>query len=203
MSLIDLSRRVTQRFEDYERYSKSSDSLILVDGPVLLDDGPASLELTIGDGWFHCSDNRLYAIPNDGLQLKPKDSIVVETVQVIGVPLNICGLVTGKGKFIFQGIFISSGKIDPGFCAKLRVGLYNGGDEIVILKKGDPFCYCCFFAMETNLDVSRRKGDLSPKKFLPELPKGTKVKNFLKANWAWLLTTLIAIISLIISILRV
>jgi dUTPase len=202
MSIIDLSRRLTDNYEEYARHTKSTDSLVYVDPIVRLEDGPSSFDLTVGDGWFNCSDSRYYAIPNEGVTLRPRDSIVIETRQAVGVPLTAFGLVTGKGKFIFRGVLVSSGKIDPGFCDKLRIGLYNGGHEEVVIKKDEPFCTCCFFEVESSFSVVRRRSSIGPSMILPALPVRVRATAFFKKNWGMLFTLLIAFISLIISIFR-
>ncbi len=202
MSVIDLTRRLTHSYEDYTRCTKSSDSLVFVDTEVRLDDAPASFDFTVGDGWFNCTDNRYYAIPEDGLSLRPRESVVIETRQVVGVPLNAFGLVTGKGKFIFQGVLVSSGKIDPGFCDKLRIGLYNGGHEVVTIRKGEAFCTCCFFELESSFEVARRKSNISPSSIHPAVPFHIRATSFLKKHWGTVITLLIALASLIISIFR-
>ncbi len=115
MSLINLRHRLTRDLREFDRYSRSSDSLIYVDREIEPGDGDASLDLTVGEAWFHGGDNTEYRIQGDGLSLKPDQSCVVETNEQIGVPANAFGLVTGKGKFIFQGVLVSPCKIDPGF----------------------------------------------------------------------------------------
>ena len=202
MSVIDLSYRLTDDYGDYERHTKSTDSLIYIDPIVKLEDGPASCDLTVGDGWFNCSDNRYYAIPDGGITLRPHKSIVIETQQTIGVPLTAFGLVIGKGKFIFQGILISSGKVDPGFYGQLRIGIYNGGNEDVILGRGEPFCVCSFFGIDTNFGMVRRRDSIGPSTILPSLPMRLRVSDFFKRNWGKILTILIALASLVISILK-
>ena len=202
MTVVDLSRRLTSSVEEYERFLKSSASLIFIEGPIRLDDGPASLELTVGEAWFSCEGDGYYAMPEEGLTLKPGTSAVIETEQVIGLPHNVFGIVTGKGKFIFQGVFISSGKVDPSFYAKLRIGVFNGGRSSITLRKGDPFCYVTFFEMETHTTISRQRGDVSPRRRLPREPFMKRVETFLHANWKWLVGVSIAVASLIISFIK-
>lgn len=201
MGVIDLSVRSTADVEEYSKNVKSSDSLVLITPEYRLDDGPASVELQVGEGWFDSKDNRFYAIPDSGLQLGPGQSAVLETRQVVGVPLNVFGMVTGKGKFIFKGIHVSSGKIDPGFNSKLRIGLYNAGHDSVSLQSGDSFCSCCFFDMQTNLDHPLRVGDLGPSRIVPSVPRRMRFSAFLSQNWGKLVTISISLAALVISLL--
>lgn len=196
MSIVDLSNRLTNNFDDYYRFVKSSDSLIFVSNTVPLADGPSSLELTVGDTWFDCNDNIAYDVSSNGVAIKAGTAAVIQTEQIVGVPSNVFGLMTGKGKFIFQGVMISPSKIDPGFQDHLRIGLYNGGKEVVTLKKGDPFCSCCFFQLESNVDAPRRTLPLIPRRAFSNLPLARRLGLFVKREWGWLLTILIALASL-------
>lgn len=197
MSIVDLKTRLTQDFSVFNRYLKSSDSMVFVDGRVLMVDGPSSLELTVGDTWYDCSDNISYVISDHGLTIKPSSAVVIDTEQLVGLPTNVFGLVTGKGKFIFQGVMVSSGKIDPGFQDHLRIGLYNGGKEFVTIKRGDAFCSCCFFQLESNIDAPRRALPLIPRRVLSSLPFARRLWLFAKREWGWLLTLLLALLSLL------
>jgi dUTPase len=199
LTIIDLGHRLTQNKEDFSKLIKSSDSLIYVEGKVLLDDSPASLDLAIGDYWYSCSENAYYEIPNGGLTLKPGISIVLSTEQKIGMPSNAFGLVTGKGSYIFQGILIPPSKIDPGFFGELRVGLYNSGRENVVFRKGEAFCSCCFFQIESSFDVLPRTYAHIPKRKFTILSRTRRAMLFYRANWGWIITILIALIALLIS----
>jgi dUTPase len=201
MSIVDLNHRLTENYEDYYRLNKSSDSLVYVNGEVLLVDGPSSLELTVGETWYDCNDGINYEVLNNGnLTIKSGSAAVIETEQIIGLPTNIFGLVTGKGKFIFQGILVSSGKIDPGFHDHLRIGLYNGGKEPLILKRGDAFCSCCFFQLESNVDAPRRSLPLIPRKAFSSLPAARRLILFFRRDWGWILSILFALLSFIVSL---
>ncbi len=202
MSIIDLGRRLTNNMEEFTRNSKSTDSLIYVDKPVQLSDGPGCFDLSVGDSWYSCNDNRYYATPAEGLTVRPRESVVVESHQVVGVPLNAFGIVTGNGKFIVQGVFLFSGKIDSGFTDKLRLGIYNGGHESITLIRETPFCTCCFFELQTNFGISRKNTSLTPLNTAPSPPLRTKIIVFMKNHWATIIGTLIAIAALVISLLK-
>jgi deoxycytidine triphosphate deaminase len=200
MSLINLCHRLTRDPGEFDRCSRSSDSFIFVDREIEPGDGDASLDLTVGEAWFHGGDNVEYRIQDDGLSLKPGDSCVVETNERIGVPANAFGLVTGKGKYIFQGVLVSPGKMDPGFFQRLRIGLYNGGRKTAQLKKGEPFCTVCFLELDPSFDRVRRKGDLRPYPLVEKFPITETLKAFVKKDWGWILSILISIVSLAIAI---
>src|ERR1700704_5408851 len=120
MSVINLRHRLTSSLEEFEQHKRLDESLIYVDHNIQPGDGDASLDLTVGEAWFRGSDSGRFEIEEDGLALTPGQSCVVETNEEIGVPANAFGLVTGKGRYIFKGVLLSPGKMDPGFCEKLK-----------------------------------------------------------------------------------
>jgi deoxycytidine triphosphate deaminase len=202
MSVINLRHRVTYSLDEFEQRKRSENSLIYVDRDIALGDGDASLDLTVGAAWVRETDNVRFTIEQDGLALKPGQSYVVETRERIGVPADAFGLVTGKGKYIFQGVLVSPGKMDPGFCEILKIGLYNAGHSTVAIKKNEPFCTVCFLELEPSFDRVRSKGDLRPEaRAAPRrFPTREKIGAFVKRDWGWIASILIAVMSLGVSI---
>ena len=140
MALINLNKRVT------DDWSVRCDNLESPDSFIYIKDranenvaNPASMEIEVGDVYILPGNSKQYKIPEKGLSINPKQSVVIYSKQKISLPYNAFGLVTGKGSYIFQGCFISSGKIDPGFDGFLRVGFYNGSNKKIILEKGAVF----------------------------------------------------------------
>lgn len=201
MSVVDLQNRLTLNWNDFCNYLKSSDSYIYIDGnKILPSDGPASLDMSVGDRWFNCRDGIFYDIDEKDLHIEPHQSVIIETEQRIALPFNVFGLVTGKGKFIYKGMFTSTGKIDPGFNSKLLIGFYNGSMKPVALKKGDVFCSCCFFQMESSLDIPLRPhSDLFEGKIL-QPPILTRAKNWWSNNWKYMTPIIVSLLSAIVSI---
>lgn len=157
MGVIDLNIRLTDSWDSFNDNLKSSDSLIYIEPKnYLSDDKPSSIDLTVGEKCFFLKDNKYYDFPEDGIHVKAFTSILVESEQKLGLPYNIFGLVTGKGNKIFQGTFISTGKINPGFNGKLKIGLFNGSDKSITIKKGDPLCTCVFFEMESSMTAPHK-----------------------------------------------
>ena len=180
MSLVDLNHRYTSDPAEFRKWERSSDSLVYIKIKEeqiqdLFVNAPSSVELTVGDQWFSCVDNSFYKIPSSGMTIKPQTSVVLETEQIVGVPLNVFGLVTGKGQYIFQGVMISPGKIDPGFIDHLRIGVFNGGVESIVLESGTAFCSCCFFTLESGRDVAWENRTQEPTRTHQELPRRTRL----------------------------
>ncbi|MFB2119455.1 hypothetical protein [Parapedobacter sp. 2B3] len=202
MAIVDLKNRITNDLSRYNKSKLSSQSLIYIDqGSYKLDDGPASVDLSVGDKWFFVNENTAYDVA-DGVEINPFQSILIETKEHIRMPLNVFGLVTGKGRHIFQGAFISTGKIDPSFDNKLKIGIYNGSKKKIKLVKDAPLCTCVFFEMETNLPYeNKRSNDAAP---VSPKPIGRK-KRFLvwvKENKE-LIAIFISLIALIGTLLNV
>ncbi len=203
MGVIDLNVRLTKEWGQYNDFLKSSDSLIFIDPDTFIgDDLPSSIHLTVGKRCFHLKDNVYYDIPIDGIQVKPFTTILVETEQKLGLPFNIFGLVTGKGNLIFKGAFVSSAKIDPGFQGKLRIALFNGSDNMLIIKNGDPLCSCVFLNMDTSMRTPFKNYE---EKFEKANYWHTKIQSFKlwvikNKDVIMFLTSLIAILISIVAI---
>lgn len=168
MSILDLSVRLTDNEELFGDFSKSSDSLILI-RPQSKPDG-CSVDLCVGNYWFDCEKEREYAIDPDGFHLHPNAFAVIETQEVVALPQNAFGLLTGKGTHIFRGILISPSKIDPTFHDRLRIGVYNAGRGDVLLKPGEPLCSCCFFLMESEIASTIPRTSFGPRVISTQVP---------------------------------
>lgn len=140
MALINLNKRVTDKWEVRCDNLESPDSFIYIkDRANEKVANPASMEIEVGDVYILPRNGQQYKIPEEGLSIDPKQSVVIYSRQKISLPYNAFGLITGKGNYIFQGCFISSGKIDPGFDGFLKIGFYNGSNKKILLKKGIGF----------------------------------------------------------------
>jgi len=198
MSVIDLSTRICHDWNTYNNNKRSSDSYIYIDQEVNLEDGPSSFDLCVGDKWYQSNEEKAYLITDDGIQLAPFQSILLEVKQQIANPFNVFGLVTGKGLKIFEGVFISTGKINPGFQGKLKIGIYNGSKKKITLKNGMPLCTCVFFEMESNIKIPlKNKTDNSNISAKP-IGKVKSFKNKVKENKEFLAIA-ISILALIAS----
>ena len=204
MSLVDLKHRLTTDFEQFQKWKRSSDSLVYISASddtklkELLFDAPSSLDLTVGDQWFSCADNAFWKIPSSGVTIKPQTSVVLETEQRVGVPLNVFGLVTGKGHYIFQAVIISPGKIDPGFANKLRIGVFNGGTQPITLQSGTAFCSCCFFSLESGRDVASERITQEPSRTHKELPRRKRLVAGVKKH-ALLIIAIMSVLAALIQ----
>lgn len=199
MSIINLNKRITNDIDLYNNFSRSSDSLIFIKDSWTTDEsGPDCLLLTVGRCWY---DNARYLEINSrkGIKIKPHASIVIETSEEIALPLNMYGLLFGAGSNIYKGTFISSGKIDPGFAGKLRIGYHNGSDKTVILKTGDKLAYCIFIGTESGLDHTPISGFLS-QPAVGVMSLRERLKKWFSQNAYQIIAVVLSIISIIVSI---
>jgi len=199
MSIVHLNRRITNNTDEYSQYSRSSDSLIFVKGGWRTDEsGPDCLSLTVGQCWY---DNARYIEidAKKGIKIKPHASVVLETAEEIALPFNMYGLLFGAGSNIYRGAFISSGKIDPGFSGKLRIGYHNGSDKTTILKRGDKLAYCIFIGTECGLEHVPLPGALS-QPAVGVMSKRERFQRWFTQNAYQILAITLSTISIIVSV---
>jgi deoxycytidine triphosphate deaminase len=202
MSVIDLYNRNTNDWEFYQKHKSSSDSSIYISTSAFqLDDGQVSLILSVGDKWFMDETETCYKIADEGISVNPFETVIIETNEKIGLPYNVFGLVTGKGLKIFKGIFVSAGKINPGFCNKLRIGIYNGSKSKRILKTGDLLCSCVFFEMESTLKIPLQKHSDSSKYNIKPLGKRYIFIRWFNKNKE-MIAIIISIVAVLISLFK-
>jgi deoxycytidine triphosphate deaminase len=201
MAIIDLSTRITTDWTLYNKYKASSDSYIYISEEVNKDAiCSTSMDLHVGDKCFNPDKNEEFFIPDSGLFIKPKETVIISTRSKIALPFNIFGVVTGKGNYIYQGGFISTGKINPGFCDCLLIGFFNGSSETILLKKENAFASVYFITTETELSQPYEyyRNRPSPKK--EKLSLKRKFFFWFKNNWHLIIPIFLSIIAILISI---
>ncbi|WHX49379.1 hypothetical protein QNH46_01415 [Paenibacillus woosongensis] len=199
--IVDLKNRVTTELRSYNNYIKSSDSLLYISKLNVKEDNACSLEFTVGD--VYSTGNQQWTdFPEEGILLKCNESVIIETNEEIGVPFNMFGLVTGVGRNIQKGLFVSTGKIDPGFRARLKIGILNTNKKKQILKKGDLLCTCFFVQLESCIDAPFKEYS-SSKSSLPYISNyRNKFLVFIKTYWDRILTISLALAALLWNIIK-
>lgn len=203
MAIIDLNVRLTHDWSVFNKYKSSSDSNIYInDIGVPETISPASLDLVVGDKCWDPKNNDERFIAKSGLLIKPQESVVVYTKQKFGIPYNVFGVVTGKGNMIFQGGYVSAGKINPGFNGFLKIGYYNGSKAPILLYRDSVFASVYFISMESeiNYPLENYQQGPEPKRF--RLDKKRELFLWFKANWSKSLPIILSIIAIIVSILK-
>ena len=201
MSVVDLNSRITDDWKKFNDYKKSSSSYIHIKGPIYLDEsGPAAIDISVGDSYYDYKRNAEYKIPAAGLKLLPGKSALITAEQKISLPLNVFGLVSGKGKLNFKGCFISVGKINPGYEGNLKIGLYNGNTKVIIIKPRDVLACCSFFNVETYMKSPLEDYQKAPEPTVVNQGIGAAII-WLKENWYSVVSLVVAIASFIVAFL--
>lgn len=200
MSVIDLKTRLTNDQGIYHANVKSAKSYIYISGSNIenkLDDS-LSVDLTVGKKWYKSCDNRGYDL--EQLKVKPGEAVIIETDEEIGVPYNTFGIIFGIGRNIFNGGYISLGKIKPGFFGKLKIGYHNTSKQTTVFKPGDKLISCTFFATEKTIDYPEKSKTIEP--FTKKISGDRKfaVKLWIGNNWYKLLTLIFAFSAIVISV---
>lgn len=193
MAIVDLRTRLSNNWKECCLHDKSVDSLVYSSDVVNNIDCPTTIELKVGKICIKPGDSKTYKIDDSGLKIRPKESWIIYTEQILYIPLNVFGVVTGKGNYIFQGCFISTGKIDPGFKGNLKIGFYNGSNKTITLKKGDKFATVFFLTMQAVLDTPLKEYQNSPNPTTSTIRWWQKCEDYIISNWMQLLTMIIAL----------
>lgn len=79
---------------------------------------------------------------SNGWDFKPNGFIIGETVEVVGLPLNLAGRVEGRSRLarLGVGVHITAPKIDPGFHNTITLEIYNLGPWTLRLTAGMRIC---------------------------------------------------------------
>lgn len=104
MSVIDLNKRITHDWNEYDINAKSHESLIFIEPKedCFIQAG-TSIDITIGDVWYSNKRHTDLKIPDKGIKIKSKSYAVFKTQQHLAMPYNVYGIVVGKGINIFNG----------------------------------------------------------------------------------------------------
>ena len=183
MSVIDLRKRSTSDWEKMHQHLQSTDSVIFIDPKNNDRIGPVSMDIEVGDAYIVPGSNESFKIPQEGVKVKPKQAVVLYTSQRFKLPYNVFGVVTGKGKYIFKGCFLSTGKIDPGFEGCLKIGLFNGGCSSINLKPNDVFATVYFLNTDMTISAPLKNYQSSLEHDVRGLSLRKRVGIYLKEHW--------------------
>jgi len=73
------------------------------------------------------------------LMLRPREQKLVATVEKVELSDEFLGMLHIRSSLAREGIVASLALVDPGFRGQLTVSLYNAGDRLVSLRKGERF----------------------------------------------------------------
>ncbi len=200
MPIIDLSKRITFNWDEYNKNARSYESNIFIEpqSEDLIQEG-TSVNITIGDVWYNNSKHSDVIIPDKGVKVKSQKYVVFQTQQYLGLPYNVFGIAENKGINVFSGGVISTCKIVPGYKGKLRIGYYNASNSTIILHKGDVLGCCIFFDTEMTLENEYKGDDLDNIPALEVLTKWEKICEWFGDNWTNIIGWSFSIVAIIIA----
>lgn len=194
MSIVDLLHRNSDNNSLCEKCKLSPDSLIYISPkPPANALSPISCDISVGTECYRPNTGKKYSLTEDGIKVQSGESVVIYAYEHIRTPFNVFGLVTGKGKYIYQGCMVASGKIDPGFDGRLRICFYNGGKRAIVLKPKEAFCTVFFVNTDYTLSAPLYSGQEKPLPIDNAMGWKRATAKYIKANWIALLALLIGL----------
>src|SRR6266571_2418548 len=73
------------------------------------------------------------------LELNPGHQRLAATIERVELSENFLGILHIRSSLAREGIVASLALVDPGFHGQLTVSLYNAGDRLVSLRRGETF----------------------------------------------------------------
>jgi len=115
----------------------------------------ACYELRCGDVYYDLSpaSKRYVVAEGDNILLKPKQTLVVITLESLRLPPDILGRILTKGVLFSIGVLPVNTYADPGFSGRLGIVLHNLSNSYLKITPGDPIAKIEFSRLE--LPVSR------------------------------------------------
>ena len=87
---------------------------------------------------FRKKNNRYVLKEGYNLLLKPKQTLVVITMESLRLPANVLGRILTKGVLFSIGILPVNTYADPGFSGRLGLVLHNLSNSYIRITPGDP-----------------------------------------------------------------
>jgi dCTP deaminase len=124
----------------------NSDSLIIRPWP---SDGaiqPASVDLTLGEGFKNVYGDNVVTDEDGSVVLDQGDFLLGTTTERVGIPDDLVARVEGKSSLGRRGLLVhaTAGFIDPGFKGQVTLEFYNISPRPFILKPGIFVCQLSF-----------------------------------------------------------
>ncbi|GEM_PF-3596312 len=109
---------------------------------------PFGIDLTAGEYCVHLTKDLVIKLVSEAeVEVRPGDSVIVETEERLDVPPDWVGLIFPKRKLTEDGLFQpgGGGKVDPGWNNRLKVAFKNEGYKTIKLKRGTRICCVAFW----------------------------------------------------------
>jgi dCTP deaminase len=76
---------------------------------------------------------------HENMMIEPGRHKLVATLERVELSENLLGILHIRSSLAREGVIASLALVDPGFRGQLTVSLYNAGDRLVRLRKGERF----------------------------------------------------------------
>ena len=119
---------------------------------------PASIDVRLGktflkpvseDGELNQFDKKVkYRGYSGEVVIHPHEFLLATTIETINLPNNLTAFVEGRSSIGRMGLFIqNAGWVDPGFCGKITLELFNASDVPILMKEGTRIGQLVFCSM--------------------------------------------------------
>ena len=138
-------------FSDEQIIELCEDGRLIVDAFERTNVKQACYELRAGSiCYLPAEGNNRWDVPaGQYILIKPKQLIVVITMEVLALPADILGRVLSKGRLFSLGLLPVNTYADPGFSGRLGIVLFNAGNNYVKIAPGNPIAKIEFSRLAT------------------------------------------------------
>ncbi|MBW4579482.1 MAG: hypothetical protein KME42_07905 [Tildeniella nuda ZEHNDER 1965/U140] len=144
--LADDGRTVVESRQDFDDAGGISGKVIYIqnldrDQIVNTSSSNASYDLRVGNEYRdHRDFNKTDLSDGNEICLQPGSAVIIETAEFVQFPKFRFGHIVPKVSLLQDGLSNTSSKVDPGYCGKLSITVFNLGKRTIALKKGQKFC---------------------------------------------------------------
>lgn len=89
-------------------------------------------------------------VKEDVLVIKPEEYVLVETIEKVNMPEDLCALMTNRSSLFRCGASLRTAVIDPGYVGTLTFGLKNESEHELKIEKGSRIGQIQFFRVDGN-----------------------------------------------------
>lgn len=150
---------------------------------------PVGYDVRVGPQYASSIDAELYELkPNDQVIIKPGDTVLITTLEDIGMPQNrtISAFITSKVSKVSKGLSHVSTNIDPDWKGNLLIALHNPSRNTVFLKYGEAFCTVNFIENKSpsSKDCGKEPGrsDILLKQFLKDVKEARAKELYIRQS---------------------
>lgn len=147
---------VVKTVEDYTRAGGDDGQVILIqrlDPSQFLSttgDSNITYDLRVGDHYRDHRDRGSRTLQKgEELSLLPGGAIIIKTEESLRLPRSRFGAIIPRVSLLQEGLSNTTSKVDPGYNGHLLVTVFNLGQRVITLKRGQPFC--AFYILRVDL----------------------------------------------------